>query len=402
MKVLFVCDAIDPSLGGGTAERTYRLGRAMKEAGAEVSLLATRLGLGAQRLRQLAGIDCTLVPTPSRRFIVPFVSPARVARCVRQADVVHIHGHWSWLGALSGWMARRHGRPYVYCPAGSLSIFGRSKRIKQLYNAIVGKRLVRGASCCVAVTEQERAHFHAYGVPDSHIVVLPNGVDAEPFDDLQPQRARDRHAIGAAPLVLFLGRLALIKGPDLLIEAWARIAASHPDARLLLAGRDAGERAALLAQIDRLGLQGRVQLIGNVEGQDKLDLLAAADLLVVPSRQEAMSLVVLEAGLLGTPALITDQCGFDALEPAGGGHIVPATADGLAVGLQRLLNLPPAQRQAMGAALQRLVLERYTWAHLARQAWTLHRQLIDAAAIPATPATPAPSTTDHPDPHVQR
>lgn len=398
MKVLFVCDAIDPSLGGGTAERTYRLGRAMKEAGAEVSLLATRLGLGPQRSRELAGFDCTLVPTPSRRFIVPWVRPGKVARCVRQADVVHIHGHWSWLGALSGWMARRHGRPYVYCPAGSLPIFGRSKRIKQLYNALVGKRLVLGASCCVAVTEQERAHFHAYGVPDSRIVVLPNGVDAEPFGDLQPQRARERHGIGAAPMVLFLGRLALIKGPDLLIEAWGRIESTHPDARLLLAGRDAGERAALLAQIGRLGLQGRVQLIGNVEGQDKLDLLAAADLLVVPSRQEAMSLVVLEAGLFGTPALITDQCGFDALEPAGGGHIVPATVDGLAAGLERMLNLSPAQRQGMGSALQRLVRERYTWRHLARQAWTLHRQLIDAGA----PATPTPSTTDHPDPHVQR
>ncbi len=398
MKVLFVCDAIDPSLGGGTAERTYRLGRAMKEVGAEVSVLATRLGLGPQRLRELAGIDCTLVPTPSRRFIVPWVWPGKVARCVRQADVVHIHGHWSWLGALSGWMARRHGRPYVYCPAGSLPIFGRSRRVKQLYNAIVGKRLVLGASCCVAVTEQERAHFHAYGVPDSRIVVLPNGVDAEWCEELQPQRARDRHGIGAAPLVLFLGRLALIKGPDLLIEAWSRIASTHPDARLLLAGRDAGERAALLALIDRLGLQGRVQLLGNVEGQDKLDLLAAADLLVVPSRHEAMSLVVLEAGLFGTPALITDQCGFDALESAGGGHIVPATVDGLAAGLERMLNLPAAQRQGMGAALRGLVLERYTWSHLARQAWALHRQLFDAG----TPATPAPSTTDHPDPHVQR
>lgn len=398
MKVLFVCDAIDPSMGGGTAERTFRLGRAMKQAGAQVSLLATRIGLGPQRLRELAGIDCTLVPTPSRRFIVPWVWPGSIARCVRQADVVHIHGHWSWLGALSGWMALRHGRPYVYCPAGSLPIFGRSKAIKTLYNAIVGKRLVLGASCCVAVTEQERAHFHAYGVPDSRIVVLPNGVDAEPCDDLRPQRARDRHGIGTAPLVLFLGRLALIKGPDLLIEAWSRVATAHPDARLLLAGRDAGERAALLAHIERLGLQGRVQLIGNVEGQHKLDLLAAADLLAVPSRQEAMSLVVLEAGLLGTPALITDQCGFDALEPAGGGHIVPATAEGLAAGLERMLDLPPAQRQAMGAALQRLVLERYTWAHLARQAWALHQQLIDAG----TPANAAPSTTDHPDPHVQR
>lgn len=378
MNILFVCDAIDPSQGGGNAERTYRLAKALRDRGARIALLASRLGLGEQRARELAGFDCTLVPTLSRRFILPWVWPPTVARCVRQADLVHISGHWSWLGALSGWLALRQGRPYVYAPAGSLPLFGGSRTIKRLYNAIIGRRLVQGARCCIAITEMERTHFHLYGVPDERISILPNGVDPELPPDIQPQRARAHYGIGDARLLLFLGRLSPIKGPDLLLDAFARISARHPDMRLILAGPNAGLRGALQRRIGQLNLREAVQLTGNVAGRDKLELLAAADCLVVPSRQEAMSLVVLEAGLLGTPALITDQCGFDALATANGGCIVGASVAELAAGLERMLG-SASSLPSLGANLRRLVLDHYTWPHLAARAWELFQGLITVA-----------------------
>jgi glycosyltransferase involved in cell wall biosynthesis len=179
-------------------------------------------------------------------------------------------------------------------------------------------------------------------------------------------------------LLLFLGRLSSIKGPDLLLEAFAQISARYPDARLILAGPDAGLRSALLRRIDQLNLRGIVQLIGNIAGQDKLELLAAADCLIVPSRQEAMSLVVLEAGLLGTPALITDQCGFDALAAANGGVVVHASVAALADGLERMLG-DGSSLPALGANLRRLVLDHYTWPHLAARAAKLFRNCIVAA-----------------------
>jgi glycosyltransferase involved in cell wall biosynthesis len=379
MKILFVCDSIDASQGGGNAERSYRLARALHDRGASVTVLASRLGLSEQRASELAGFDCTLIPTLSRRFILPWVWPGTVARRVGQADLVHLSGHWSWLGALSGWLALRQGRPYVYTPAGALPLFGRSRTIKRIYNALIGRRLVQGASCCIAITERERKDFHLYGVPDQRILILPNGIDPALPPDIQPARARSRYGIGASPLLLFLGRLSLIKGPDLLLEAFARILPGHPQARLIIAGPDAGLRRGLERRITALKLQGAVQLTGNVTGQDKLELLAAADVLVVPSRREAMSLVVLEAGLLGTPALITDQCGFEALAAADGGVIVNACETALAAGLEDMLH-PDTSLAALGANLQRLVLDQYTWPHLAATAWALFQDLIAAAA----------------------
>ncbi|TRX73781.1 glycosyltransferase [Pseudomonas mangiferae] len=374
MNILFVCDAIDPSQGGGTAERTFQMARALHRAGAHCMLFATDVGLGERRRTELQGIETLLVPSLSRRFFLPRVAPWRVAALVRRADVVQITGHWSWLGALAGTLAMLQGKPYVYCPAGSLRIFGRSARIKQLYNRLVGRRLVRRAACCITTTEQEREQFHVYGVPDDRIVLVPNGVDDELADAPQPRRARERYGLGDEPLLLFLGRLSPIKGPDLLLDAFAALRNRHPRARLLLAGPDSGQGAELRQQVERLGLEASVGFTGHLEAREKFDLLAAADLLAIPSRHEVMSLVVLEAGLVGTPALLTDQCGFDDVERVGAGRVVAANADALARGLEDLLDAAPSLPQR-GERLRQLVLERYTWKSLTRQCLELFAQL---------------------------
>ncbi|WP_263143604.1 glycosyltransferase [Pseudomonas sp. RIT-PI-AD] len=374
MNILFVCDAIDPSLGGGTAERTFQMAQALQRAGAQCALFATNVGLSERRRHELDTLETLLVPSLSRRFFLPKVSPARLAALVRKADVVQITGHWSWLGALAGILAMLQGKPYVYCPAGSLRIFGRSALIKRFYNLLIGRRLVRNAACCITTTEQEREQFHAYGVPDARIALLPNGVDDRLPDDLDPLRARQRYGLGDEPLLLFLGRLSPIKGPDLLIEAFAEVRSRHPRARLLLAGPDSGQGEALRRQVQQLGLNAAVGFTGHLEWHEKCDLLAAADLLVIPSRHEVMSLVVLEAGLVGTPALLTDQCGFDEVEQVGGGRVVAANAAALARGLNDMLDTAAAL-PACGARLQRLVLDCYTWKSLTRRCLELYAQL---------------------------
>lgn len=375
MRVLFVCDTIDPALGGGTAERTYQLARALQGAGAQSAVLATDRGLTEQRREELSGMPCMLSSSLGGRFLFPLVSPWRVAEQVRASDIVHITGHWGGLGALAGWWAMRLGRPYVYCPAGSLPLFGRSRWLKHIYNRVIGTRLVRSAACCMAVTEMEVGHFREYGVPAERVIVLPNGVNPQIPDNLVPERARESYAVGNAPTLLFLGRLSPIKGADLLIEAFASVSAHYPAARLILAGPDAGQGQELAQQILTLGLKDRVQLVGSVRGREKLELIAAADCLVVPSRHEAMSLVVLEAGLLGTPALITDQCGFDELEREGGGRVVPASVVGLAQGLVSVLSEPERLPQ-QGEKLRSLVLRRYTWPLVAQDCLRLYQKLI--------------------------
>ena len=80
-------------------------------------------------------------------------------------------------------------------------------------------------------------------------------------------------------------------------------------------------------------LEGKVHFIGFLDNIDKYHAYHAADLLVVPSRSEVISMVALEAGLASTPVLITDKCGFNELSKINGGVVVAATVEGIERGL---------------------------------------------------------------------
>lgn len=374
MRILHVADAIDPSLGGGTAERTFQLALALRRAGVACTVLCTDTGLGARRKEELVDVKLVAVPTFSRRFLLPRISFRRIEALVSEADVVHVTGHWSVLGALVCLAALRLKRPYVYCPAGSLRIFGRSALVKRFYNWLVGSRIVLGASRCLAVTELEREQFHEYGVPDARIVLLPNGVHPDPEAVPDPKAFRARYALDDKQVILFLGRLSPIKGPDLLLAAFAKIAKQSGATHLVLAGPDAELGEALRVEVAAAGLSERVLFAGFLAGQEKQNALAAADLLVVPSRQEAMSLVALEAGLCGTPVLLTDQCGFDEVQSIGGGAVVAVDRQAIADGMTRMLEDPAALR-AQGERLRALVMSRYTWDGLTQRALALYGKL---------------------------
>jgi len=384
VRVLSVNMSLDPVTGGGTAERTFQLARALARAGAECELLVTDLGQTRRRAAELPEADVVALPCLVERFYVPRCTPGRVREAVRRADVVQLISHWTLLNLLAGCYARRLGKPYVVCPAGALPRFGRSRVLKRVYNALGGTRLVRGASGHVAITADELAHFRAYGVDPAAVAVIPNGVDQGELRAGGEAGFRHRFGLGTSPFVLFVGRLNAIKGPDLLLRAFCAVRGRLPGHHLVLAGPDEGMRRQLDRIVGQQGAGGRVHFTGHLAGPDRAAAYHAADLLAVPSRQEAMSIVALEAGAAGTPVLLTDCCGFGAVADAGGGLVVPATVDGLAGGLLELLG--GADLGAMGASLRRLVLDRYTWDRAAGDHLALYRALLAGrAGVPRTP-----------------
>jgi len=374
LKILHVSDAIDPSLGGGTAERTFQLALALHRANVDCTVLCTELGLGNKRKAELQGIELIAVPTLLRRFLTPLISYRRMKALVADADVIHVTGHWSVLGAMVCLIALKLGRPYVYCPAGSLRIFGRSAILKRVYNWTVGERIVRGAARCLAVTNLEREQFTEYGVDASRVELLPNGVHYSAQATVNPRAFRETYGLEDGQIILFLGRLSPIKGPDLLLAAFAKIAEKLGGAHLVFAGPDGELSGQLRDSVMAAGLSGRVSFTGFLAGQEKQDALAAASLLVVPSRQEAMSLVALEAGLCGTPVLLTDQCGFDEVQALDGGRVVAVDAVAIAEGISIMLQ-DPHRLAAQGQHLREAVLSSYTWDGLTQQLLLLYKKL---------------------------
>jgi glycosyltransferase involved in cell wall biosynthesis len=370
---------LDVQSGGGTAERTFQVSRALVANGIDTTIACLDIGRVADRAAALDGARVLAIPCLQERFLVPRGRLRQLAHEVRRADIVQINNHWTALNAIVYHLARRAGKPWIVCPAGALPIFGRSTVLKRIYNGVVGHRLVRDAADAVAITALEREQFAPYGRPAASVRVIPNGVAIDEFESADVGAFRRSHGLGDAPLVLFMGRLTEIKGPDLLLDAFAEIQHAMPHHHLVFAGPDAGMREALERHAQAAGLAPRVHFVGYVQGAEKASAYRAAELVVVPSRQEAMSIVALEAGACAKPVVLTDRCGFDRVEALGAGLVVPAQAAALAQSLRELL--PESERRArMGAALFALVKEEYTWNAAARRYIELFDSILGRAA----------------------
>jgi len=160
------------------------------------------------------------------------------------------------------------------------------------------------------------------------------------------------------PILLYAGRLEPIKGPDVLIEAFSLVLGNHPDATLLMAGAGSSEEM-LRTQIAGRDLGDRVQLLGS--RRDVFDLMALADMLVLPSRGEGMPTVILEALACGCPVVATAVGAISEATRDGAlaTLVEPERADALARACMDLID-DPARRVEVAASGMAEISERYS------------------------------------------
>lgn len=391
MKMLLVNHLMDPVSGGGTAERTFQIARFLARAGVSCTVLTLDLGITPARRAALGGAALVAAPCLNQRFFIPWISPRRVRDLVAASDVVHLSGHWTLLNAMVYFACKKLRKPYLFCPAGALAPFGRSLRLKSTYERLVGRQLRQSAAACVAVTEAESMDFAACGVPGERIAVIPNGIDIADYQLDDPALAIDsfrrRAGVGDARFVLFLGRLNPIKGPDLLLEAFFGLDERFRDLHLVLAGPDGGMQAELAAMAQTRGMTERVHFAGYVSGAQKVAALRAAQLLAIPSRREAMSIVVLEGGICGCPVLFTDACGLDDIARQEAGTMVPVSVSALTAALAHLLDDNLSRTEAADR-LRDIVQQHYLWENQAQRYLTLMNKMLGSRRFRTGAARP--------------
>ena len=360
MKVLNVIMSLDRVTGGGSVERTFQMSRSLVKAGEECTILTTDIGVTPERIKELEGVTIVALTCLSQRFYLPKFKYKEIEDLVRNADIIHLMTHWTFLNALVYFVAQRHKKPYVVCPAGVLLIYGRSRVIKSLYNWLIGKKLIRNAAKHIAITADEIPQFSTYGVQKDTITIIPNGIDPQDFEDNKVDEFRTKYGLGRAPFILFMGRLNAAKGPDLLLRAFCNARDNLASYHLVFAGPDQDMSTELRAVVAQYNVADRVHFLGYIGGLDKSRAYYAADLLVIPSRREAMSIVVLEAGITGTPVLMTDRCGFNEMAETGGGMVVPASVGGIERGLLDMLS-NRANLKTYGQNLKAFVSKHFLW-----------------------------------------
>jgi len=211
----------------------------------------------------------------------------------------------------------------------------------------------------IASSARTRNNAIEVGVKPEKITTIYNAI--MPFDVTGIDRATARQKIGLAPEDVFfvaVGRLVYEKGHEFLVEAMAMVAAEDPRAVAGICG--AGPlHEPLQAQIERLGLQENMKLLGQWDAIP--ELLAASDVFVLPSRWEGLPMALLEGMMAGLPVIATRVEGVDeVVEPGKHGLLVPLESpQELAQAILQLLR-SPQDRLQMGAAARERVLSSYT------------------------------------------
>jgi glycosyltransferase involved in cell wall biosynthesis len=327
MRVAIVSDWYLPRLGGielYLADLTARLAA----AGHGIEVLTPVPGpdrLGDTPIHRLAPADGYRFPPaghaanfPDLLYTVELLAgparPSPLAR-LRQVlasggyDLAHIHLGNTPFAYLAVRAAMALGLPVV---ATFHSVLGSAERPV----AALAARMLDCAGWPQRVeltavsTAAARARAAMFGM--APFAILPNGVDARLWDEVRRQRVAGK--AGSAPRPLeFVSTLRLHsrKRPQLLIEAMAALRHHLPAdrrARLKIAG-DGPLRGSLARRIARLGLSDRIELLGQVPRPRIAELLAEADLFLMPSRLESFGIAALEARIAGVPVLALRQSG---------------------------------------------------------------------------------------------
>jgi len=237
--------------------------------------------------------------------------------------------------------------------------------------AVAGQMLEAGrrAGGLLAVSAALKADMAAMGMPEEKIRVHYTGVDLDRFRPAD--RAAAKRALGVdGPLIVAPGNLVPLKGHRLAVEALAGI----EGATLLIAG-EGPERKALEGLIVARGLESRARLLGSVAPERMPELLAAADLMLLPSEREGLANVWIESLASGTPILIADVGGAgEVLDRPEAGRLVARKPASIAAAALEILASPPDP-----AAVRRSA-ERFSWA---RNGAELHEHLAGLLSSPA-------------------
>jgi glycosyltransferase involved in cell wall biosynthesis len=292
LSLLHVTQPVD----GGVARCVADLVADQVDRGWRVAVACPPRGPLLERVR---AVGAEHIVWPARRDPGPRVpAETRAVSGVVQAwkpDLVHLH---SSKAGLAGRLALRGRRPTLFQPhAWSFFAVGEPARTAARAWERFG---ARWADAIVCVSEGERAAGERAGIRAGWRVV-PNGIDLEAFrpaSQAERERAREEVGFGSGPVAVCLGRICRQKGQDLLIDAWPDVVRRVPDAELVLVGGGPEQES----------VRGGARVVG--EQDDVRSWLAAADVVVQPSRWEGLAYVVLEAMATGRSVVAADVPGM--------------------------------------------------------------------------------------------
>ncbi len=374
---LFAWETLHSIPVGGVGVHVTELAAALQRRHHEVHVF-TRQGQGQPHYDGIHGVHyhrCSFALNPNfvdeinsmcRAFVDEFLA---VEDHVGRFDIVHAH---DWLASNAiVWIKERRGRKTVltmhsteYGRNGNRFFAGQSARVQDHER--------HGTYCAdrvITVSNQLKDEVKwLYHLPEHKTKMVYNGVNSEVFDyEVDAGEVKHRYAIGPLdPTVLFVGRMVVQKGPDILVRTMPSILRHYASAKFVFVG-DGHMRHEVCALANGLGVAHALRMLGERRGRELHDLFKACDVVAVPSRNEPFGIVILEGWSAHKPVVSTKRGGPSEFVWHGvNGLQVDDTPDSVAWGLGTLL-ADHNQGRWMGSNGRAAVDAVFSWDRIAEQ-----------------------------------
>jgi glycosyltransferase involved in cell wall biosynthesis len=375
----------------GTPFSEYHRIKALGELGHHVDLVTYPIGRDVD-LPNLRIFRSLRPPFVSRVRIGPSFTKvlldvlmlATIVRRVARSKYDAIHSHEE-MGLVGVWLARWLRIPHLYDMHSSLPQqlsnfkFSRSALLRRVFTW-AEDRMVRGSGVVITICQELQDTVDDMGVGDRALLIENvMGGDVEDAPSLGPREIRQRWQVPeTAPVALYTGTFEAYQGVELLIDASAMLARTHPHARVLVVGGEPAQVAAARARADAAGASSIMSFTGQQPARDIPAFVGACDLLVSPRLRGTNTPLKIYSYLRsGKPILATELLTHTQVLSPEVARLVPVDAAAFAGAMAELIDRPD-ERARLAQAARQLAAAKYSRESYVRRTAEAYERLLES------------------------
>ena len=370
MKILSFISSLDIN-SGGPSRSVPMLVKGLAEFGVDVILMTIRSeNMNIHALEGTTAKLKVLEPSFSRKEIAQYLKDEKF-------HLIQIQSMWDLPYHKVMVEARRLGIPYIVTPRGMLEPWSLSQKKwkKKLAWWLYQRNDVQKSACVFTTAEMEAEHVRELGITTCK-AVIPNGIETDSYPCKTSVDVVKKQ-------VLFLSRVHVKKGIEILFEAWKRIHPDYEDWQLLVIGNgEAGYIHSLENWAKSLGVKDSIKILPPVFGDAKINVYHESALFCLPSFSENFGMVIAEAMSCGTPVITTTNCPWEILNETKTGWCVDLSVGNLERALREALTMSPTDLYEMGQKSSKLIYENFDYRNVTRKTLKLYEWLLNGGEKP--------------------
>ena len=370
MKILSFVSSLDMS-SGGPSRSVPMLVKGLAELGVDITLMTIRSeNMNIHSLEGTTAKLKVLSPSFSRKEIAKYLADERF-------ELIQIQSVWEMPYHKVILEARKQNIPYIVTPRGMLEPWSLSQKKwkKKLAWWLYQRNDVQKSACVFTTAKMEAEHVSNLGITTCK-AVIPNGIETDAY----PCKTSVE---GVKKQVLFLSRVHVKKGIELLFEAWKRLHSDYVDWQLLVIGNGEAEYIhSLENRVESLGLKDSIKILPPVFGEAKIKVYQESALFCLPSFSENFGMVIAEAMSCGTPVITTTNCPWEILNETDIGWCVDLSVENLEHALREAMGMDANALYDMGQRASKLIYDNFDYRSVTRKTLSLYEWLLNSGEKP--------------------